>query len=252
MPLSNKIVFITGASSGIGKACAMAFAKRGAKLILAARRMERLQDLTKALNVPCHLIALDVRDKHAVQQQIQALPKEWQAIDVLVNNAGLARGLSSIQEGDLEDWEEMIDTNVKGLLYITREIAPMMAARNTGHIVNLGSIAGREVYANGNVYCATKFAVGALSQAMRIDLLKHQIKVTNIVPGAVETEFSQVRFHGDEDRAEKVYQGFEPLKAEDIANAILYAVDTPAHVNIAEIVMMPTAQASTTVFNRMS
>jgi NADP-dependent 3-hydroxy acid dehydrogenase YdfG len=250
MPLSNKIVFITGASSGIGKACAMAFAQQGAKLILAARRMERLQELAKELNVPCHLIALDVRDKHAVQQQLHALPQEWRAIDVLVNNAGLARGLSSIQEGNLEDWEEMIDTNVKGLLYITREIAPMMAERNIGHIVNLGSIAGREVYANGNVYCATKFAVGALSQAMRIDLLKHNIKVTNIVPGVVETEFSQVRFHGDETKAEKVYQGFEPLKAEDIANAILYVVNTPAHVNIAEIVMMPTAQASTTVFNR--
>ncbi len=250
MSLNNKIVFITGASSGIGRASAIAFAKQGAKLILAARRVERLQALTKELDVPVYPMTLDVCDKKAVQHQLEALPQEWQAIDVLINNAGLARGYSSIEQGSTNDWEEMIDTNLKGLLYVTQKVAELMITRQQGHIINISSIAGREAYPNGNAYCASKAAVSMLSKAIKMDLVKHNIKVTSIEPGAVETEFSVVRFHGDTEKADNVYQGFTPLKPEDLADTILYVANTPAHVNITELMILPTAQASATIFHK--
>lgn len=252
--MSRKIAFITGTSAGIGAASAKMLAAQQYNLILAARRKDRIEELAAMLKeqygVSVLCITLDVRNRDEVQKAVEALPGEWQKINVLVNNAGLASGLSAIDEGDLDDWDVMIDTNVKGLLYVTRAIIPLMKKNESGHIINIGSIAGKEVYANGNVYCATKHAVDALNKAMRIDLAKFPIRVTAIHPGAVETEFSIVRFKGDEERASKVYQGFENLVAEDVAEAIWFAVSRPAHVNINELTIMPTAQPMAGIIHR--
>ena len=251
-----KTVFITGASSGIGYACAEVFAKQKFNLLLASRRVDRLHeiatDLQNKYGVQIHTIGLDVRDKMLVQKVWEELPDNWKNIDVLINNAGLSRGLDPIEQGDTEDWDSMIDTNVKGLLYVTRLVAPLMKEKKQGHIINIGSIAGKEVYPNGNVYCATKHAVDALTKAMRIDLLPYNIKVTSVDPGAVETEFSIVRFKGDSERAKKVYEGFIPLTAEDVAEAIWFAASRPAHVNVNDLLLMPTAQASGTLFHKQS
>jgi len=252
--LKNKVVFITGASSGIGRSCARAFAQQGARLILAARRLERLNELAVELNQKpgkdILVLALDVRDQPAVEGAINGLPAEWTAIDVLVNNAGLSRGLDKIHEGKLEDWEEMIDANIKGLLYVSRAVIPGMVQRDRGHVINIGSIAGHEVYPGGNVYCATKFAVRALSKGMRLDLNGTSIRVSEVAPGMVETEFSLVRFRGDKERASKVYQGLTPLSPDDIAAAVVYCATRPPHVNVSELLIMPTAQASATLAHR--
>lgn len=245
----SKIAFITGASAGIGAATATILAQNGYNLLLAARRLDRLEtlaaDLQAQYGVRVHAFALDVRNRVEVSAQLNALPPEWRAIDVLVNNAGLSQGMDAFYEANLDDWDTMIDTNIKGLLYVSRLVSEWMVARKAGHIINIGSIAGKETYANGNVYCATKHAVDSLNKAMRIDLLPHAIRVTGIHPGAVETEFSAVRFKGDLERAKKVYDGFEPLIAQDIAEAIWFAVSRPAHVTINDLVIMPTAQANT-------
>ena len=250
----NKIALITGATSGIGRAVADIFAENKYNLIVTGRRSERLQELKAALErqhgISVLALCFDVRDNDEVVRNIESLPVEWRNIDVLVNNAGLAVGLNHIQDGVLDDWERMIDTNIKGLLYVTRAVSPLMIARNSGHIVNICSIAGKEVYENGNVYCATKHAVDALSKAMRIDMLGHNIKVTNICPGAVETEFSIVRFKGDTQRAAGTYKGIEPLTGRDIAECIYFAVSLPKHVCINDMMIMPTAQADSRTFNR--
>lgn len=250
----KRTVLITGASSGIGEATARRLAKEGYRLIITARRQERLEDLTQELrsNYGSEVLALtfDVRILEQVQQYLGNLPEEWQAIDILINNAGLAAGLSPIHESNIDEWERMIDTNIKGLLYVTRTITPGMKERQRGHIINISSIAGREVYPNGNVYCGTKHAVQALGQGMRLDLLPWGIKVTQICPGAVETEFSIVRFDGDKERADRVYDGFTPLTAEDIADTISYVLSVPEHVNISEMLVMPTAQASAHLTHR--
>ena len=240
----NKTVLITGATAGIGLAIAESFAKQGDRLILTGRRAERLQELRD--NLPASVLPLnfDIRNLDEVQRAIQSLPESWRDIDILINNAGLASGKDSIQSGQIEDWDKMIDTNVKGLLYLSREIMPGMVRKKKGHIINIGSIAGKQVYPGGGVYCATKFAVDALSQAMRIDLLPYGVKVTNVAPGAVETEFSMVRFKGDKEKADKVYQGYTPLTAEDIADIVMYVANQPAHVTINEIVVTATAQAN--------
>ncbi len=244
----SKIALITGATAGFGEAIAFEFAKNGYRLIITGRREERLKKVKTRIEKmhSCKILCLnfDVRDLRQTKKALSSIPSEWQKIDVLVNNAGLASGISPIQEGDFEDWDKMIDTNVKGLLYVTRLIAPMMVKRRSGHIINIASIAGKEVYANGNVYCATKFAVNALTKAMRIDMLPYGIRVTGICPGMAETEFSIVRFHGDKEKAKAVYNGFQPLTAADIADAVYYAVSRPPHVNISEIVIMPSAQAN--------
>ncbi len=243
----NKTALITGATSGIGQATALKAAEAAFDIIITGRRAERLAKLAEEIRakgvevLPLHF---DVRQQQEVQNAIDGLSGKWRNIDVLVNNAGLAVGVSPIQEGILDDWERMIDTNVKGLLYMTRAVAPLMIARNGGHIVNLASIAGKEVYPRGNVYCATKHAVDALSKAMRTDMLKHHIKVTNIAPGMVETEFSIVRYKGDEAAAKNVYKGMTPLTNEDIADTILFAITRPAHVCLNDIVIMPTEQAN--------
>jgi len=247
----NKIAFITGATSGIGRATALLLAQYHFDIIATGRRIERLQDLEAQItNVRVKTLAFDVRDKAAVKAAIAGLPDDWKNIDVLLNNAGNAHGLSPIQNGDEQDWEMMLDINVKGLIYVSKEIMPLMINRKKGHIINIGSIAGKEVYANGNVYCASKFAVDALSQGMRLDLNKEGIKVSEINPGLVQTEFSEVRFKGDSDRAATVYQGFQPLVAEDIADLILFMVTRPAHVNIADVIILPTAQASATTVHK--
>lgn len=250
----NKKVFITGASSGIGLACADVFAAEKYDLLLASRRIDKLHaiaaDLQLKHGVQIHVVGLDVQDKQMVASVWDELPAPWKEIDVLINNAGLSQGLDPIADGDTDDWDRMIDTNVKGLLYVTRQVVTQMKLRKSGHIINLGSIAGKEVYPNGNVYCASKHAVDALSKAMRIDLLPYQIKVTCVAPGAVETEFSIVRFKGDEDRAKKVYLGFEPLSATDVAEAIWFAASRPAHVNVNDLLLMPTAQANSTLFHK--
>ena len=250
----NKTALITGATSGIGRAVADIFAENKYNLIVTGRRSERLQELKAALErqhgISVLALCFDVRDNDEVVRNIASLPVEWRNIDVLVNNAGLAVGLNHIQDGVLDDWERMIDTNIKGLLYVTRAVSPLMVARNSGHIVNICSIAGKEVYENGNVYCATKHAVDALSKAMRIDMLGHNIKVTNICPGAVETEFSIVRFKGDTQRAAGTYKGIEPLTGRDIAECIYFAVSLPQHVCINDMMIMPTAQADSRTFNR--
>jgi 3-hydroxy acid dehydrogenase/malonic semialdehyde reductase len=245
-----KKVLITGATSGIGEACAHLFAKEKYDLVLTGRRLDRLEklaaDLKSKYQVDVILLNFDVRNKEDVITYLEKLPADWKKIDVLINNAGLSQSLDPIQNGSYDDWDTMIDTNVKGLLYVSKVVANWMINNKTGHIINIGSIAGKEVYPNGNVYCATKYAVDALNKAMRIDLLSSGIKVTAIHPGAVETEFSQVRFKGDEARAKKVYEGFEPLMANDIAETIWFAVSRPAHVTINELVVMPTAQATAT------
>ncbi|HUX93701.1 MAG TPA: SDR family oxidoreductase [Ignavibacteriaceae bacterium] len=246
--LRGKTIFITGASSGIGKACAEAFAKEGSRLILAARREDRLlevgKDLEKKFGVKTKSYQLDVRNLKEVKKTISSFPDDWKKIDILINNAGLARGFSKIYEGDILHWEEMIDTNVKGLLYVTREILPLMIENGSGHVINIGSTAGHEVYLNGNVYCATKFAVNALTQSIRIDVLDKNIKVSTVDPGMVETEFSLVRYSGDNEKAKNTYNGLKPLKAEDVANAVLFCASQPDHVNINEIIITPSVQAS--------
>ena len=250
----SKIALITGATSGIGAACAHLFAAQGYNLILLGRREQLLIDSAKHLEdkyaVEVKKIVADVRDYENLSYHLEILPSQWKKVDVLINNAGLSQGLDPIDKGSIDDWDTMIDTNVKGLLYTTRIVSNWMAAQKSGHIVNIGSIAGKEVYPNGNVYCATKHAVDALNKSMRIDLLPHGIKVTAINPGMVETEFSKVRFKGDEGRAKKVYDGLEPLVANDIAEAIWFVVSRPAHVNINEMLIMPTAQATGTIINR--
>lgn len=248
----SRIALITGATSGIGKAIAESFAEVGIDLILCGRRHERLEDLKQQLSasVKVHTLAFDVREREAVFEAIASLPEEWKAIDILVNNAGNAHGLSAIQDGNIDDWDAMMDGNVKGLLYVSKAIIAIMKQRYKGHIINLSSIAGKQTYPNGNVYCASKAAVEALSEGMRLDLNPYGIKVTNIAPGAVETEFSLVRFKGDSERAANVYKGFQPLKAEDIASVVTYVVNQPAHVVLADITILPTAQASAMVLKR--
>jgi NADP-dependent 3-hydroxy acid dehydrogenase YdfG len=244
----NKTIMITGATTGFGKATAEKFAANGYNIIITGRRKDLLDELENKLNafgtIKVLSLCFDVRRKEEVESVITNLPEDWKNIDVLVNNAGLAVGLSHIQDGDSEDWDRMIDTNVKGLLYVTRAVSPLMVARNKGHIFNIGSIAGKDVYENGNAYCASKFAVGALSKAMRIDMLKNNIRVTLIAPGMAETEFSIVRFNGDQQRAKNVYKGFDALTAEDIAGVIYYCATLPENVCINELEITPTQQAS--------
>ncbi len=250
----SEYVFISGATSGFGRACAEIFAKNGYDIIITGRRKERLVEVTKELKlVGAEVIALnfDVRNESEVNEHIESLPENVKSsISILINNAGLAVGRSSIDEGITDDWDRMIDTNVKGLLYVSRKVIPFLKAQERGHIFNIGSIAGKEVYPNGNVYCATKHAVDALSRAMRIDLVDYNIKVTNIAPGAAETEFSIVRFKGDEQTASSVYKGYDPLVAQDIAETIYFVATRPKHVTINDLVIMPTAQASATVFKK--
>jgi len=250
--MNNKTAFITGATSGIGKATAQLLAKNNIRLILCGRRKERLVELKEELDKLTDVITLqfDVSKRGEVFKAIASLPKEFQKIDILINNAGNAHGLSTIQAGDIDDWDAMIDINVKGLLYVSRAILPKMIDRNNGFVVNIGSIAGKEVYPNGNVYCASKYAVNALNKAMRIDLNNYNIRVAAIHPGAVETEFSEVRFKGDKERAKNVYKGFKALKAEDIADIIYFVVTRPYHVNIEDLIVYPTAQASATILNK--
>jgi 3-hydroxy acid dehydrogenase / malonic semialdehyde reductase len=251
---TSHIACITGASAGIGRATATLLASQGYKLVLFARRLSALNELAKHLeeqyDAKIYTAALDVRDRQAVAKAVEAIPVEFKNINVLVNNAGLASGLAPIDKGDIDDWEIMIDTNIRGLLYMTRAIVSNMKALPNAHIINIGSIAGKEVYANGNVYCATKHAVDALNKAMRIDLSQYPIKVTAIHPGAVETEFSLVRFGGDAEKAKKVYEGFENLVAEDVAEAIGFVLSRPGHVNINELTIMPTAQPIASIIHR--
>jgi NADP-dependent 3-hydroxy acid dehydrogenase YdfG len=249
----NKIALITGASSGIGAATAGAFAQNGIDLILCGRRIEKLEELSDKLSsrVKTYILTFDVSDYASVQNAIGSLPQEWKNIDILVNNAGNAHGLSAIQDGDVADWQLMMGSNVNGLLYVSKEVISGMVERQSGHIINLSSVAGKHTYENGAVYCASKKSVEAISEGMRLDLTKHGIKVTNIAPGAVETEFSVVRFKGDTERAAKVYEGFEPLRASDIADAILYCVSAPDHVTIADMTIYAKAQAApTTVYRK--
>lgn len=250
--LRGKTVFVTGASSGIGQATARAFAEQGARLLLCARRQEKLAELAATLDKAEEVFTfrLDVRDRAAVEQTLAALPEEWRQVDILVNNAGLSRGLTKLQEDDPDNWDEMIDTNVKGLLYVTRQIVPGMVERGRGHVISIGSIAGHQTYANGAVYCASKAAERAISEGLKIDLIGTPVRVTSIDPGMVETSFSEVRFRGDVERAAKIYQNITPLQPEDVADAILWAASRPAHVNIQTMVLMPVDQSSATVFNR--
>ncbi|MDR0825035.1 MAG: SDR family oxidoreductase [Prevotella sp.] len=250
----KKIALITGATSGLGRAIALRLSKEGYNLIITGRRKDRLEELDKeiSVNYDSNVLPLcfDVRKYDEVEKALGSLPVEWKNIDILVNNAGLAVGLDPIHQGVVDDWERMIDTNVKGLLYVTRVVSPGMVERKSGHIINIASIAGKGVYPNGGVYCATKHAVDALSQGMRMDFLPYNIKVTQICPGAVETEFSLVRFKGNQDRADQVYVGFENLVADDIAEAVFFAVSQPAHVDIQDMVVMPTAQATGSMFHK--
>ncbi|HEY6491266.1 MAG: SDR family NAD(P)-dependent oxidoreductase [Terracidiphilus sp.] len=254
MSLKGKTVFITGASAGIGAATALAFAAEGTRLLLAARRAGKLAEVASlALErgaMAVHSIDLDVRDHRAVQQAIDDLPAEWAEIDILVNNAGLSRGLDKLYMGRIQDWEEMIDTNVKGLLYVTRAVVPGMVVRGRGHVINLGSTAGEITYPNGAVYCATKAAERSINDGLRQDVLGTPVRVTSVDPGMVETDFSLVRFHGDSERAAKVYKGVKPLTAEDVAEVIVWAAGRPAHVNIARVVMTPVQQANSLLFHR--
>lgn len=252
--LRNRTVMITGASSGIGEACARAFAVEGARLLLAARRVDRLKSLADSLgdglDTEAHVIELDVRDAAAVDAAFAALPAEWAAVDVLVNNAGLGLGLGKLHEGIVEHWDRMIDTNVKGLLHVTRAFVPGMVERGRGHVINIGSIAGHELYPGGNVYCATKFAVDAITKGLRMDVVDTPIRVSTVDPGLVETEFSVVRFEGDVERAKRVYEGIEVLTGNDVADAVVYCASRPPHVQINEIIITPTNQASALVTSR--
>ncbi|HDT12891.1 MAG TPA: SDR family NAD(P)-dependent oxidoreductase [Candidatus Aminicenantes bacterium] len=254
LSLKDKIVLVTGASSGIGRSAARAFAALGAKILMCARRGERLAELAKEIEgghrAGVHAFRLDVRDQAAVDEAIAGLPEEWRAVEVLVNNAGLSRGLDKLPGGLVSDWEEMIDTNVKGLLYVTRAVVPGMIERGRGHVINIGSIAGHEVYPAGAVYCATKFAVRALTKGLRLDLNGTPVRVSEVAPGMVETDFSLVRFHGDGKRAAKVYQGLTPLGPDDIADAVVWCATRPLHVNVSDVVIWPTAQASATLVHR--
>jgi len=246
--LDSKNVLVTGASSGIGRACAEAFATRGCRLLLAARRKDRLDDLARALHehhgAEVLTASLDVRDRGAVEDWVGGLSGDWRDIDILVNNAGLSRGIEPLHEGDISDWEEMIDTNVKGLLYVTRAVLPGMVDRSHGHVINIGSIAGHEVYPGGNVYCATKHAVTALNRGLAIDTLGTGVRVSSVDPGMVETEFSLVRFHGDAKRATRVYDGIDPLTPADVAEAVLFCAARPANANVREMILTAGAQAS--------
>jgi len=250
----RKIICITGASAGFGKATAMLFAKNEWDIIITARRKDLIDQLASKLETKFHVnvmpIELDVRDKKAVKKAFTNLPDNWKKIDVLVNNAGLASGLDKIQDGTIDDWEKMIDTNVKGLLYVSNEVIPLMIAQKKGHIINIGSTAGKEVYQKGNVYCASKHAVDALTKSMRIDLLEHGIKVTQIAPGAAETEFSEVRFYGDKEKAKAVYNGFKPMSAEDIADIIYYTTTLPEHLCINDLTVTSLAQANSFYIHR--
>ncbi|MDX1651420.1 MAG: SDR family NAD(P)-dependent oxidoreductase [Brumimicrobium sp.] len=248
----KKTVFITGATSGIGRATAMRLGKEGCRLIICGRREERLVELQEELveYTDVYRLSFDVRNKKAVDEAISGLPEDFSRIDILINNAGNAHGLDPIHEGNSEDWDAMMDINVKGLLYVSKAIIPQMVQRKAGHIINIGSTAGKEVYPKGNVYCASKHAVDAINKGMRMDLNEYGIRVGGIHPGLVETEFSKVRFKGDEDRAEKVYQGFQALQPEDIADIIHFVISRPYHVNIADLVVFPTAQASSTIINK--
>lgn len=254
MSLNGKIVFITGASAGIGAATALAFAAEGARLLLAARRPGKLAEIaSQALErgAPAvHSVDLDVRDRRAVQQAVDDLPAEWGEIDILVNNAGLSRGMDKLYMGKIPDWEEMIDTNVKGLLYVTRAVVPGMVVRGRGHVINLGSTAGELTYPNGAVYCATKAAERSINDGLRQDVLGTPVRVTSVDPGMVETDFSLVRFHGDNERAAKVYKGVKPLTPEDVAEVIVWAASRPAHVNIARVLLTPVQQANSILFHR--
>lgn len=254
MNLKGKTAFITGGSAGIGKACAIALASAGADLLLAARRIGQLNELanllTKKYGIKVKAINLDVRNNNEVVSTLSSLEDEWKNIDILVNNAGLARGFDKIYEGKIEDWEEMIDTNIKGLLFVTKQILPGMVERKSGHIINIGSVAGHETYPFGNVYAATKFAVNGLTKSIRMDVLDKNIKVSTVDPGLVETEFSEVRFSGDKAKAKNVYKGIVPLTGEDIADAVLYCATRPVHVNINQIILTPLAQASPTMVHR--
>ncbi len=256
LDLDGKIVLVTGASSGIGRACAEAFAARGCRLLLAARRQDRLDELASTLKdrfgAEVRGMAIDVRDRSAVEAWIEGLPDDWHDIDILVNNAGLARGLAPLHEGDVQDWEEMIDTNVKGLLYVTRAVLPGMVDRSRGHVINIGSIAGHEVYAGGSVYCASKHAVTAINRALGIDTLGSGVRVSSVDPGMVETEFSLVRFHGDTKRADSVYNGIAPLTPADVAEAVLFCATRPKNANVREMILTAGAQASAVHAHRTS
>jgi len=250
----NKIALITGAGSGIGKSCAEALASEQFNLILVARRKHTLltlkDELESKYNIQCMIIDMDIRNKKKVFENIEKLSDDWKYIDILINNAGLALEMNSIDEGDTDDWDIMIDTNIKGLLYVSKAVIPLMKKSGKGHIINIGSIAGKEVYPKGNVYCSTKYAVDAISKSMRIDLLSHNIKVTQVAPGAVETEFSLVRYKGDLEKANAVYQGFIPLTPKDVAEVVLFCISRPRHVNINDVLVMPTQQAAAGIFNK--
>ena len=250
--MKGKIVLITGASSGIGWATAEQFSAAGARLILCGRRKERLEALQSQLKTPCHLLVFDVSDKKAVFEKIGSLPKAFSSVDILINNAGNAHGLNPVHEANLNDWDAMIDSNVKGLMYVTKAVLPSMVSRKTGHIINIGSIAGKEVYPNGSVYCSSKFAVDAFTKGLRMDLNALGIKVGAIHPGMVNTEFSEIRFKGDKSKAAQVYEGLTPLSAKDVADVICYMAQAPDHVNLADILLLPKAQANTYVNHRKS
>lgn len=252
--VKDQIVLITGASSGIGEACAKVFAQAGAKLILMARRQQLLEQLAEQLSkeygCELHLIPVDVCDRSAIQSTLDNLPAHWSAVDILINNAGLSRGLDKVHEASIQDWEEMIDINIKGLLYMTRAILPGMVSRGRGHVINIGSIAGHQTYPGGSVYCATKAAVKSISEGLKLDLLGTPVRVTSVDPGMVETEFSDVRFRGDTERAKKVYQGLTPLTPDDVADVVFFCATRAPHVNINEVILMPVDQASATLVNR--
>jgi NADP-dependent 3-hydroxy acid dehydrogenase YdfG len=256
MSLKNKTVFITGATSGIGKSCAYAFAREGSNLIISARRQELIEkiagDIKQKYGVKVYAGKLDVRNRNEVKDFVERLPEEWQKIDILINNAGLAKGLNKFYEDDPDNWDIMIDTNVKGLLYVTHEVLKGMIERQSGHIINIGSIAGHEAYPKGAVYCATKHAVDAITKSLRMDTIDKNIRVSTIDPGLVETNFSRVRFDGDEEKAKNVYKGIEPLTGDDVADAVIFCASRPPHVNIAQITLLASKQASATIVHRDS